>query len=159
MSPTWQWRPATPADDAFLAALFRSSRPELALLPPGLAEHFLADQQRLQEAGYRAAWPTAQSLIVEADGMPAGRMVIAEQARELRVVDLALAPEWRGRGGAKAVLASIQHKAMAGRRDVVLSVANDNAAAFRLYLSLGFVEESRDEVRAALRWRGEAGAQ
>jgi ribosomal protein S18 acetylase RimI-like enzyme len=36
---------------------------------------------------------------------------------------------------------------------VVLSVAHDNVDARRLYGALGFEEEARDEVRAALRWR------
>jgi ribosomal protein S18 acetylase RimI-like enzyme len=79
--------------------------------------------------------------------------VLAEQAGELRVVDLAVAPALRAQGCASALLRDLQRQAAGSGRDVVLSVAHDNVDARRLYAALGFEEEARDEVRAALRWR------
>jgi ribosomal protein S18 acetylase RimI-like enzyme len=149
----WQCRPAAPGDAGFLASLFLSTRPELAMLPAGLAGSIAADQQRLQEAGYRATWPELRFLVIERDGQPAGRLVLAEQAGELRVVDLAVAPALRAQGCASALLRNLQRQAAGSGRDVVLSVAHDNVDARRLYAALGFEEEARDEVRAALRWR------
>jgi ribosomal protein S18 acetylase RimI-like enzyme len=149
----WPWRPATAADSAFLASLFRSTRPELALLPNGPAEPIIAEQQRLQETGYRRAHPGAQMLIVEAVGEPAGRVVLDEQVGLTRVVDLAVLPVFRGRGCASTVLRRIRQQAAGSGSDVALSVAHDNMTALRLYLSLGFVEVARDAVRASLRWR------
>jgi ribosomal protein S18 acetylase RimI-like enzyme len=146
-------RPAEPADAAFLASLFRSTRPELAMLPAGLADMLISQQQQLQELGYRQAFPAARTLVIEADGTPAGKLVLDEQGQELRVVDLAILPLFRGCGLAKAVLRDLQQRARDSSGDVVLSVAHDNAAARRLYLSLGFAEEARDEVRASMRWR------
>jgi ribosomal protein S18 acetylase RimI-like enzyme len=148
----WTCRPASPRDAGFLASLFGSTRPELAMLPPELAGRIVADQQRLQDAGYRAAWPQARFLVIETGGQPAGRLVLADQPGALRVVDLAVLPALRGRGCAGAVLGRLQFDAAAGGRDVVLSVAHDNANARRLYLRLGFIEQERDEVRATLRW-------
>jgi ribosomal protein S18 acetylase RimI-like enzyme len=148
-SDSWGWRPAEQADAAFLADLFRSTRPELAMLPAGLGDMLVAQQRQLQEMGYRQAFPGASTLIIESDGKPVGKLVLDEQRQHLRVVDIAVAPEWRGRGFASAVLKQLQQQG----RDVVLSVAHDNAPALRLYQSLGFVEEARDEVRASMRWR------
>lgn len=147
----WALRPAAPDDAAFLSSLFRSTRPELAMLPDGLAGMLIAQQQRLQELGYRQAFPQAQTLVIEADGQPAGKLLLDEQRQQLRVVDLAVAPAYRGRGLASAVLRQLQGSG----RDVVLSVAHDNLAAIRLYRSLGFLEEARDEVRAEMRWRAQ----
>jgi ribosomal protein S18 acetylase RimI-like enzyme len=82
-----------------------------------------------------------------------GKLVLDEQRQQLRVVDIAAAPEFRGRGFATAVLRHLQQQALETGRDVVLSVAHDNAPALRLYHSLGFEEEARDAVRASMRWR------
>jgi ribosomal protein S18 acetylase RimI-like enzyme len=147
-------RPARSGDDDFLSSLFRSTRPELALLPAPLAAQLAADQRRLQEAGYRQSCPQACSLVIEVDRVAAGRLVVDEQPGSTCIVDLAVAPAFRRRGCASAVLRDLQQQAAASGRGVVLSVAHDNAAARRLYLALGFVEEARDAVRASLAWRG-----
>jgi ribosomal protein S18 acetylase RimI-like enzyme len=142
-------RPAADADRAFLASLFRSERPELAMLPDGLADMLVSQQQQLQALGYRTAFPGAQELIIECEGAPAGRLLVDEQRQHLRVVDIALLPAFRGRGLARAVLSQL----LRDGRDVLLSVAHDNHAARRLYESLGFKEEARDDVRASMRWQ------
>lgn len=119
------------------------------MLPDGLADMLIAQQQQLQELGYRQAFPQAHTLVIEANGAPAGKLVLDEQRRQLRVVDIAVAPALRGRGLATAVLRQLQQRGF----DVALSVAHDNLAAIRLYRSLGFEEQSRDEVRMEMRWR------
>lgn len=153
MNEVWTLRPAVSDDAAFLAGLYRSTRPELAMLPDGLADTLIAQQQQLQEMGYRHAFPDARTLVIEAAGTPAGRLVLDEQRRHVRVVDIAVAPSFRRRGIARAVLGQLQRQARARGSDVVLSVAHENAPALALYRSLGFAEEARDEVRASMRWR------
>jgi ribosomal protein S18 acetylase RimI-like enzyme len=148
-APRWALRPAADADRASLASLFRSTRPELAMLPDGLADMLLAQQQQLQALGYRQAFPGAQELIIESAGTPAGRLLLDEQRQHLRVVDIAVLPAFRGRGLARAVLRQLQQDG----RDVLLSVPHDNIPARRLYDSLGFKEEARDEVRASMCWQ------
>jgi ribosomal protein S18 acetylase RimI-like enzyme len=147
--PDGALRPAAHADRAFLASLFRSTRPELAMLPDGLADMLVSQQQQLQALGYRQAFPGAQELIIECEGSPAGRLVLDEQRQHLRIVDIALLPAFRGRGLARAVLSQL----LRDGRDVLLSVAHDSHAARRLYESLGFKEEARDDVRASMRWQ------
>lgn len=151
----WEWRPAGPADDAFLERLFRSTRPDLELLPAALAGQMVAMQRQAQEQACRYEWPGAITLVVEMDGAPAGRVVLADQSACVRVVDLAVLPAFRRRGCATGVLRRIQHKAAERGCDVALCVAHYNAAARRLYLSLGFHEDGRDDFRASLRWRSE----
>jgi ribosomal protein S18 acetylase RimI-like enzyme len=153
MNEAWTLRPAAPDDAAFLACLFRSTRPELAMLPDGLADMLIAQQQQLQEMGYRHAFPDARTLVIEAAGAPAGKLVLDERSTHVRLVDIAVAPSYRRRGVARAVLGHLQRQAREHGRDVVLSVARENAPALALYRSLGFEEEARDAVRASLRWR------
>jgi ribosomal protein S18 acetylase RimI-like enzyme len=148
-APAWSLRPAADADRAFLASLFRSTRPELAMLPDGLADMLVPQQQQLQALGYRQAFPGAREFIIESNGTPAGRLVLDEQRQHQRVVDIAVLPALRGRGLARAVLRDLQLDG----RDLLLSVAHDNVPALRLYASLGFKEEARDEVRASMRWQ------
>jgi ribosomal protein S18 acetylase RimI-like enzyme len=148
----WRLRPAEQDDRDFLASLFRSTRPELAMLPAGLAAPLLDQQQRLQEAGYRAAFPQARELIIECGGESAGRLLLAESPGEMRIVDVAVAPSLRGRGLATTVLRSLQAGARESGQQLVLSVAHDNTLARHLYLKLGFTEECRDAVRATMRW-------
>lgn len=150
----WALRPAAPDDAAFLASLFRSIRPDLVMLPDVLAGILIAQQQQAQERGYRQAFPAARTLILEVGCTPAGKLVLDEQRQQLRVVDIAVAPSFRGRGLATAVLTQLQQQARDSGRDIVLSVAHDNSAARGLYQSLGFEEQARDKVRAAMRWRG-----
>lgn len=157
MDEVWSLRPAAPDDAAFLASLFRSTRPELAMLPDGLADMLIAQQQQLQEMGYRQSFPDARTLVIEAGGAPAGRLVLDEQSLHVRLVDIAVAPPFRGRGIAGAVLRHLQRQARERGRDVVLSVAHDNAQALGLYCSLGFREEARDDVRASMRWPAPTG--
>jgi ribosomal protein S18 acetylase RimI-like enzyme len=153
MNEIWTLRPAAPDDAAFLASLFRSTRPELAMLPEGLADMLIAQQQQLQEMGYRHPFPDARTLVIEAAGAPAGRLVLDEQRQHVRLVDIAVAPSFRRRGIARAVGGDEQGDAGVGGREVVLSVAHENAPALALYRSLGFAEEARDAVRASMRWR------
>jgi hypothetical protein len=46
---------ATPSDDAFLAALYRSTRGDLLAMPapPVMIDHLIAMQQRMQAQSYR----------------------------------------------------------------------------------------------------------
>lgn len=156
MDAVWTWRPAVPDDAAFLASLFRSTRPELAMLPDGLADMLIAQQQQLQEMGYRQAFPGARTLVIEAAGAPAGKLVVDEQSPHVRLVDIAVAPPFRRRGIARAVLGQLQRQARDRGCDVVLSVAHENAPALGLYRSLGFEEDARDAVRASMRWHAAA---
>jgi ribosomal protein S18 acetylase RimI-like enzyme len=146
-------RSAELADREFLVSLFRSTRPELAMLPAGLAVPLLDQQQGLQEAGYRAAFPQARELIIECRGEAAGRLLLGERPGQQHIVDLSLATGWRRQGLGAAVLRHVQARAREAGLDLVLSVVHDNVVAVHLYLKLGFVEECRDGVRATMRWR------
>ena len=78
-------RPATPEDDAFLFALYASTRAE-ELDAWGLSgparEAFLRMQFTAQQQHYRAQLPRADHQIILLDGAPAGRLLVDRREDE-----------------------------------------------------------------------------
>lgn len=148
-------RPAEPADQAFFAELYRSTRDDLLALiaDPRYIDGIIAMQQQAQVAAYRDSYPDALYQVLELDGIAAGRLVTASVAGALRVVDIAVLPALRGRGVAGEALRRLQRQAAQQGRDLTLAVRKDRAGARRLYAALGFVPESEDAVNLQLRWR------
>jgi ribosomal protein S18 acetylase RimI-like enzyme len=132
-------RSVTEADGPFLAALYASTRDDLAaigLAPEGLAA-LLAQQLDARTRHHAAHHPDASDDVIEVDGAPAGRLVVARPPEELRLVDVALLPAHRGRGVGSRVLAAVLAEADGRGVPVVLYVEPGNPAA-RLYGRLGF---------------------
>ena len=134
-------RPMTDEDLPFIAALYASTRTqELAATgwPEAMQQAFLTQQHLAQDRHYRAVWPDAERLIVELGGVPAGRLYVGRSSDRVRVVDISLLPQARGRGFGSALLRDLQRQAQAGGLAVALSVVPGNPAR-RLYERLGFV--------------------
>lgn len=149
-----QLRPAKPGDDAFLLALYASTREDLRMAAP-TPEMFalLLDMQwRAQSGGYRQAFPRADSLIVERAGSALGRLLVDRSASPWRLVDIALLPEARGQGHGAALLGALQARARAAGSGLVLSVRRDNQRARRLYMALGFLPTGGDAISEQMAW-------
>ncbi len=147
-------RSAVPEDDAFLAVLYRSSRPDLQAMDsePQLLEHMLAMQRRVQVEGYRTAFPAADFLVLERCGEKIGRLVINLGSGELRLIDIALLPQMQGQAHGKAVLHSLQELASAHRVPLRLAVNAANHRAKRLYLAHGLCVEYADGFLERMVW-------
>jgi ribosomal protein S18 acetylase RimI-like enzyme len=157
-APVGSWRvtlrASTPADDDFLTRVFASTRAaELAQLAsaPELLATFVASQSSLQRRAYAARYPSATFMIVELDGIPAGRLFVARGETELRLVDIALLDGFRGAGIGERLVRGVLTQAAAERLEVRLEVDLANPA-LRLYERLGFVAEAATEIQASLRW-------
>jgi ribosomal protein S18 acetylase RimI-like enzyme len=133
-------RPAVPDDDDFLLALFAESRPELALLPEPARQQLIELQFRAQRAQYRSDAPGAVDWVLERDGTarPVGRCYLLQADDQHRLLDLAIAAEFRGQGLGTAVLGRLCTAAGVAGVPLRLSVWQDNAGAIRLYQRLGF---------------------
>jgi RimJ/RimL family protein N-acetyltransferase len=134
-------RPETDADTPFLLSLYASTRAdELAQVswPDAEKRAFVDMQFRAQRHHYRAVFPDARFDVLEHEGAAVGRLYTDERDDELRVIDIIIAPAWRGRSIGSAVLAELIDGAAAAGRIVTIHVERFNPAR-RLYERLGFV--------------------
>lgn len=105
--------------------------------PAEMLAAFLEQQRRAQAMHYRAAFADAAWLIVESGAAPLGRLYTDERPASVHLIDIALLPEWRGRGLGGAILADLIAEAAARGLAVSLQVEKVNPAR-RLYERLGF---------------------
>ncbi len=135
-------RPAKKEDEAFLLALYDSSRAEeLAQVEwvEGQKEVFVRWQFDLQRREYDARFPDARYEVVMVDEEPAGRIWIGTDEEQIRLLDIALLPQFQRRGaGTLLVRWLIDQAARAEKplRHMVFVLNND---AHRFYERLGFV--------------------
>src|SRR3954451_1182163 len=139
-TPRTRLRPISKSDDRFLRRVYASVREdELALVPWDEAqrEAFLRQQFDAQDTHYREHYDGASFHVVEVDGEPAGRLYVARWEDEIRIMDIALLPEYRGAGvGTRLLRELLDEGARTGKR-VSIHVEKHNRA-LRLYERLGF---------------------
>lgn len=136
------------ADEEFLYAVYASTRAEeLAIVPWTDAEKdaFLRMQFDAQDRYYREQRPNSASDVIVVDGQPAGRLYVDRLTDEIRIVDIALLPEQRGRGVGTLLIRRVLDEASATGRPVTIHVARGNRARV-LYERLGFRQISTTGV-------------
>jgi len=133
-------RPHAPGDEELLLRIYASTRAEELALVPWTAsqkEAFLRMQFEAQHAHYTRYYPGAQLQLVLEGDEPLGRLYVHRAASEIRVMDIALLPEHRGRGVGTRLLGELAAEADA--RSLPLSIhVEQNNPALRLYERLGF---------------------
>jgi ribosomal protein S18 acetylase RimI-like enzyme len=133
-------RPVAEGDRAFLVELYASTREEeLAHVPWDEATRraFIEHQFAAQDAHYRGNYPGASLDVIEVDGAPAGRLYVHRGPSDIRIMDIALAPPFRGRGIGTELLRSLMAEADASQRKLSIHVEQNNPAR-SLYDRLGF---------------------
>ena len=103
---------------------------------------FVRMQFGAQDRWYREQMPEASYQVLLVNGEPAGRLYVDRRDDEIRVVDISLLPEHRGRGVGTALMRELFAEADASGKRVTIHVERFNRA-LRLYERLGFshVEE------------------
>jgi ribosomal protein S18 acetylase RimI-like enzyme len=84
--------------------------------------------------------------------LPAGRFYVHRREREIRLMDIALLPEHRGRGIGSALLHDLFAEAAAAGKRVTVHVEEYNPAR-RLYERLGFKKIGEHGVYHLMEWR------
>ena len=133
-------RPAGDDDLPFLLRVYAESREEELAQVPWTAEQkeaFLRQQFEAQHAWWREHYTGATFDLVLVGGRPAGRLYVDEWAREIRIVDIALLPAFRGRGLGGALLRDLMAEADAARKPLSIHVEVNNPAR-QWYERLGF---------------------
>jgi GNAT superfamily N-acetyltransferase len=138
-------RPISEADLPFLFRLYASTRVEELAQVPWSDEQkaaFLRQQFEAQHSWWQQHYTGARFDLVLVDGVPAGRLYVDVWAREIRVVDIALVPEFRNGGIGTLLLKRVFAEGDAAGKPVSIHVEVFNPAR-RLYERLGFVEKGK----------------
>jgi len=147
-------RPAADGDRAFLLSVYASTRAkELALVAWGEAERdaFVRSQFEAQDAHYRQYYPGAAFDVVLVAGRPAGRLYVDRWEREIRIVDIALLPEYRGRGAGTVLLRRLLEEGADSGKKVSIHVERFNRA-LGFYARLGFEPVEDRGVYLLMEW-------
>ncbi len=132
---------ATAADEGFLLKVYRSTREaELALVDwtQEQKDAFCEMQFRLQKADYDARFPASGHSIILVDGACAGRIWIDRAPNEIRLVDIAILPEFRNAGVGTHLLKSLIAESTAAGKPLRHMVYKFSPDAIRFYERLGF---------------------
>lgn len=140
--------PVAGEDRAFLFQVFATTRErELAFAPwsDEQKQDFLRMQFEAQDRDYRSNYPQAQFLLIREEGDPIGRIYLDRRQDEIRILDIALLPEHRGRGIGSQLLSAVHAQAAAAGLAVRLHVEHYNLAR-QLYERMGYRVLSDDGV-------------
>jgi ribosomal protein S18 acetylase RimI-like enzyme len=148
------FREVTPEDRIFLGDLYISTRlEELSVTgwAPEVIRAFLQQQFEAQTVHYEQHYLRhgATFRIILERGHPVGRLYTFPGGEELRVVDIALIPEARGRGLGSAILQDLLSKS---DKPVTIHVEKQNPA-MRLYQRLGFAKIDERGYYDLMEWR------
>jgi GNAT superfamily N-acetyltransferase len=146
---------ASKASDAeFLFSVYASTRADEMTLVDWTEEQkaaFLRMQFRAQSQYYIENYPGAEFNIILLDGKPVGRLYIHRRPNEIRIMDIALLPEFRQRGIGTFLMNQVLEEAKSSSTPVTIHVERFNPA-MQLYERLGFHLKEDRGVYHLLEW-------
>jgi len=153
-NPCIRRRPIEAADLAFLERLYASTRQdEMALTgwSGGRIQLFLRDQFNAQHAFYQEQFVGGRFDLILLDDEPIGRLYVDRRTDEIRIIDIALLPEYRRRGIGGRLLRELLDEAQGADKAVRIHVERFNPA-FGLYQRLGFQPIDDNGVYYLMEW-------
>jgi len=139
MKTPMSFRPATDGDADFLFELFASTRVDITLSDIPLKQKRLIMRQQFhaQTTHYASHFSQADFLIVMQGKTRIGRLVIDRDQTEIRVIDIAILPQWRGQGIGTRLMTDILTEGRVSDRPVRLH-AEKMGRVVEFYRRLGF---------------------
>lgn len=134
-------RPVEPEDEDFLLRVYAGSRAdELALVPWDEEQKraFVRSQFEAQHAQYYERFPDAEYNVILYRGHPAGRLWIGRTPEQIRLLDIAILPEFQNQGIGAALLKSLLAESEQSGLPLRHMVFKLNTAALRFYGRFGF---------------------
>lgn len=134
-------RPATDADQEFLIGVYAGTRAD-ELAQTGWddtqKDAFIRWQYAMQKQEYEARYPDARYDVILVDAVPAGRIWVGADDTQIRLLDIAVIPEFQNRGVGAHLLRQLMDEATRDNKPLrhMVFVLNENA--FRFYERLGF---------------------
>ena len=151
-------RPIQEADEVLLLEIYSSTRTdELALLPWDAAhkQAFLQMQFSAQQKHYRAYFPHATHEMILAEGQPIGRLYVDRRETEIRILDITLLPEIRGRGIGTLVIQELMKEAEHENKSISIYVESFNRS-LGLFHRLGFVKTEESGASWLMEWHADS---
>jgi len=148
-------RPIRSDDEPFLYEVYASTRME-ELAPLGWSAEqqaaFLTQQFNAQHQYYQANYPGADFQIILVNDQLAGRLYVDRRIGEIRIVDIALLPEYRNGGIGSRLLNDLLAESAQAGKFVSIHVEKFNPA-LRLYERLGFSISDDRGVYWFMEWK------
>ena len=154
LSQGYTLRPETDDDIPFLTLLYGTTRAlelEQVDWPVEQKVAFVEQQFNAQRIHYRGKIAGCAFDVIEKDGVPIGRLYLQERENRLHIVDIALMPEWTGKGLGSIILQGLIETAGSKGKGVGIFVEKYNPA-LRLYRRLGFTEIQDTDVYFEMEW-------
>lgn len=148
-------RPVSSEDEDFLSEVYASSRAEEMKLVPwneAQKEAFLKSQFQAQQRHYREHFPDAEHQVITLDGRPIGRLYLHRREKEIRILDIAILPQYRGAGVGTPLVEEIMEEGAQAKKPVTIYV-DSNSPARRLFQRLDFSTVEDNGINALMRWQ------
>jgi len=136
-------RQAQAGDIPFLKEVYAGTRPDVMdnpLFSDKQKRDFIESQFNLQDTHYRKHYRNAEFMIISEGSLDAGRFYLYESKKEMRIIDIAVLPAFRGRGHGSFLLKELQSRATHSGKSISIHVEVNNPAK-KLYHRLGFKEQ------------------
>ena len=117
-------------------------------------DEFLRMQFNAQHNFYHEQFSSAQFDIIEFYNDTIGRLYVDRRPDEIRIIDIALLPEHRGKGIGGELMQSLLEEASGSNKSVSIHVEHNNPA-MHLYQRLGFRHVRDEGVYFFMRWNAE----
>lgn len=142
-------------DHGFLSLLYASTREQEMELVNWSREQkdiFLQMQFEAQHRFYMEQFTDAEFFVIERGAQSIGRIYIDRRKDEIRLIDIALLPDFRNQHIGTVLLKEVLKEGQASKLPVGIHVEKNNPA-MRLYLRLGFEAVEDQGVYDLMRWQ------
>jgi ribosomal protein S18 acetylase RimI-like enzyme len=101
-------------------------------------DDFIRQQFNAQHDTYALCYPKARGDLIVLEQQNIGRLYVDRREQEIRVMGIALLPEWRNKGVGTQLMNELLREATEKNNPVTLHVEQNNPGAFAWYQRLGF---------------------
>ncbi len=147
-------RAVQPNDRMFLAEVYKSSRGDdlrgLGWDEERISE-FLEMQHEAQENFNKNDYQNATDEVLMMGDQQIGHLMFEPRSHEIRLIDVALLPQYRGHGFGTRIIQRLQEKAKTEKMPVRLQVIRFSRAV-NLFERLGFVRTSETGTHFQMEW-------
>ncbi len=147
--------PVSETDLPFLLKLYGTTR-EQELAQFGWTDEqkrqFIKFQFEAQSRQYRESYPNATFDLILLDNAAIGRLYLEECQTQIRVIDIALLPQYRCQGIGSRFLRGIKQGATVLNKTVSIHVQQNNPALY-LYQRLGFNKVGEYGIYVQMMWQ------